>query len=1083
MTAPASFAHESATAPPLADVARLQSCLQHIAHLLPAQAPLRDFVHHNTLHALQHLPFVDALSEAERLTGARPWLDEARCRELFRAGRVDTSDLAAALQQLPACRSESLLISGAGRPIRRGDVLLATLCSPPTAIPLCRLRWLLLDQAATERLQADLDPVVRKKLLTATAAGVDERSAVAELWAAACELRAAATEAGSQAVTPTTEARADPASEATALWQELVGQLGTQWTPGQLLAQLTGEDFRPALQATLIRHLAAHLDQGLAAWHNPARAAGFYAAWRESAGRDWAWEVDEFAGVRHEIDRLPADPLQAILGELSLLGLDEARGDACLQRLALELPGWAGMFAWRESHPQSGEAPVSLADFLAVRVVLERLYGEQLVRRIWGLPLGASGAFGALGEHLVARPPELQLRHAFASRALPEEILDRLRPLLTSPGDGQSLWQDLAAGLAAAEHGEATAEEETALVAWPLFVLAQRLGLGAQELRALTANGADALLACAASLTPAMRGEIWLLAYERHYRQQILAALAANHGRMPPLAGKAEAQLVFCMDDREEGTRRHLEEVNPACETFGAAGFFGLPMRWQGLDDEAASALCPIVVRPVNAVREVVPAGSEAAQRRHQHRRDWRLKWQERLHQGSRRGCLQATLVIVAAAPVALLALLARTLAPGRLGKRLGRWREAFERPVPGALQLVAEASEARREASPEAPREGFSDDEQLLRVGGFLRSIGLTTHFAPLVAIVGHGSDSRNNPHLAAYDCGACSGRHGGPNARVLAALANRPALRRQLAAQGIMIPESTCFIGAEHNTCDESFVWYDTEALPASHRAAFAGLRSDCQEAARRHAIERCRRFASAPRQPSPAQARAHLANRRHDLGQVRPELGHATVAAAFIGRRTMSRGAFFDRRVFLISYDPLPDGDGRVLEATLLAAAPVGAGINLEYYFSTVNNEGYGCGSKVTHNLAGLFGVMQGAASDLRTGLPQQMVEVHEPMRLLVIVEQTQQVIGAIYQRQPALQELVGNGWVILAACHPETGAIDLFRPATGWQPWRAEAAGSDDQPPTSLPEVEHSADWFAGHRDPLPPALLRRPLGGR
>jgi uncharacterized protein YbcC (UPF0753/DUF2309 family) len=107
-------------------------------------------------------------------------------------------------------------------------------------------------------------------------------------------------------------------------------------------------------------------------------------------------------------------------------------------------------------------------------------------------------------------------------------------------------------------------------------------------------------------------------------------------------------------------------------------------------------------------------------------------------------------------------------------------------------------------------------------------------------------------------------------------------------------------------------------------------------------------------------------------------------------------MSRGAFFDRRVFLISYDPLPDVDGRVLEATLLAAGPVGAGINLEYYFSTVNNEGFGCGSKVMHNLAGLFGVMQGASSDLRTGLPLQMVEIHEPMRLLVIVEQTLEIV---------------------------------------------------------------------------------------
>jgi uncharacterized protein YbcC (UPF0753/DUF2309 family) len=1014
MTSPVPSANEFAAAP-LAGVARLQSCLQHIAHLLPAQAPLRDFVHHNTLHALQHLPFVDALRAAERLTGARPWLDEARCRELLRAGRVDASDLTDALQQLPACRSEELLIPGAPRPIRRGDVLLATLCAPPTAISLARLRWQLLDQAASERLQADLDPAVRKGLLAA--AGVDERAAVAALWAAACELRSTAAEAGSEAVTKAAAARADPESEAAVLWRELVGRLGTQWTLGSLLAQLTGEDFRPALQAALIRHLAAHLDQGLAAWRNPLRAAGFYAAWRESAGRDWAWEVDEFAGVRHEIEQLPEDPLQAIIGELHRLGVNQARGDAYLQRLALELPGWAGMFAWRESHPQSGEPPVSLADFLAVRVVLERLYGDRLLRRIWGRSFGE---FSEFGEHLVARPAELRLRHAFGSRTLPEEILDRLRPLLTSPGDGQRIWQELATDLAAAERSDASTEEAIALAAWPLFVLAQRLGLGARELRAIGASGADALLAYADSLTPDMRGEVWLLAYERHYRQQILAALAANHGRMRALAGHAEAQLVFCMDDREEGTRRHLEEVNPRYETFGAAGFFGLPILWQGLDDETASALCPIVVRPANAVREVVPAGSEAAYQRHRRWRGARLKGREILHQGSRRGWLQPALVTVAAAPAALLTLVARTLAPGRLGKLLGRARDAFDWPVRGDLQIVAEAAEARREASPDAPREGFSDDEQLLRVGAFLRSIGLTAHFAPLVAIVGHGSDSRNNPHLAAYDCGACSGRHGGPNARVLAALANRPSLRRQLAAQGIFIPESTCFVSAEHNTCDESFVWYDTDDLPVSHRAAFAALRRDCEEAARRHAVERCRRFASAPRQPSPSQARDHLANRRHDPGQVRPELGHATVAAAFIGRRTMSRGAFFDRRVFLISYDPLPDDEGRALEATLLAAAPVGAGINLEYYFSTVNNEGYGCGSKVTHNLAGLFGVMQGASPPTcAPACRSRWSRVHEPMRLLVIVEQTKEVIGAIYQRQPALQELIGNGWIVLAA----------------------------------------------------------------
>ncbi|HNH24608.1 MAG TPA: DUF2309 domain-containing protein, partial [Accumulibacter sp.] len=1013
----------------------LADCLHRLAHHLPAQAPLRDFVHHNTLHAFQHLPFQTALEAAARLNDAHPWMSAECCRELFRQGRIDHGDLDAALQQMPELAAEQAVFPEGASDLRRGQVLRSVLLRAPEAISLARLRWLRDEQAVFERLPDDLDDTARRALLNAARiGGLDEAAAVADLWAAAREASRTIAAATDDRWSPARLTTATPA-EASERWQRLRDRLGGGWTILDLLAHLTGEDLRPAIQPVLIRHLAGHLDQGVAAWRNPKRAEGLYAAWRYSAGNDWHWELEEFPGTRLDIQSLPDQPLPAIADELRRLGIAKERWPGYLEALAQELPGWAGMMYWRECRPATADAPAALADLLAVRLVFERLYAEQRVRRWWDVSLAE------LGGYFLRQPVELALRDAFGQRGLPEEWLDILRPQLNA-ADGD--WWQLAAAIREAPDGGPSDDEHRALAAWPLFDLACRLGLCGRQLRALGDDGVHALWRCASALSAGQRGMLWLLAYEHHFRQQIFAALTANHRRARPLAGRAIAQLVLCMDDREEGTRRHLEEVNPAYETFGAAGFYGVPILWHGLDDETPTALCPIVVRPANAVHETVPASLAVDGQRHRQRRRQRLLWRERLHQGTRRGWLQAALLNAAAGPLALLTLLCRTLAPGAFGDWLERRRSAFDLSVPTELQVTASGDEAARLADADLPRQGFNDDEQVARVGNFLRSIGLTGDFAPLVVIVGHGSDSRNNPHRAAYDCGACSGRHGGPNARVFATLANLPSVRARLAAEGLAIPEQTLFIGAEHNTCDESLLWYDEERLPASHQPAFAALRRDCAEAARRHAVERCRRFASAPLRPTPAQAMRHLADRRHDLSQSRPELGHATVAAALIGRRTMSRGVFFDRRVFLISYDPLTDADGRQLEATLLAAGPVGAGISLEYYFSTVDNDSFGCGSKIMHNLAGLFGVMQGASSDLRTGLPVQMIEIHEAMRLLVVVEQTPAVVGAIYQRQPPLQELIGNGWIVLATQDPESAALHLFDPAQGWQPWHDQSS---------------------------------------
>ena len=157
--------------------------------------------------------------------------------------------------------------------------------------------------------------------------------------------------------------------------------------------------------------------------------------------------------------------------------------------------------------------------------------------------------------------------------------------------------------------------------------------------------------------------------------------------------------------------------------------------------------------------------------------------------------------------------------------------------------------------------------------------------------------------------------------------------------------------------------------------------------------------------------------------------------------------------------------------MLERILAAVGPVGAGISLEYYFSSVDNETFGCGTKLPHNVTGLIGVMNGHQGDLRTGLPLQMVEIHESMRLLLIVDATPESLLAVAGRQPEVLELVANEWVQLVSAHPDTGALLVFEHGA-FVPYHPT--------PTLLPVVEYSPEWHMRTREHLVPALVRSAL---
>jgi uncharacterized protein YbcC (UPF0753/DUF2309 family) len=610
----------------------------------------------------------------------------------------------------------------------------------------------------------------------------------------------------------------------------------------------------------------------------------------------------------------------------------------------------------------------------------------------------------------------------------------------------------------------AAAEERDLELAFEAFVMAQVADV---DLEALDATaGVAAWLDEVRAFDELERRRCLHLAYERRLRLVVLDGLA-NHAATPPPAPPAPTfQAIFCIDDRECSTRRHLEESHVAVQTFGFAGFFGVAMAWQGLGEVRPRPLCPVVVTPKHYVTErALRTDEEQRWLEMRRRRGLRSAVVGRASREAAAGSLLSAVTGLAAA----VPMVGRCLFP-HLAERLSRGLKERNQREP-VTRLVLERAGDERTA--DGLWVGYSVSEMADVVENCLRTIGLVDGLCEIVLVVGHGSSSLNNPHGSAYDCGATGGGRGGPNARAFAAMANHPQVRALLAGRGLRIPEATWFVGSYHNTCDDSMTWYDEDLMPDARAAALEAAKRAMADACTLEAHERCRRFVSAPRTDDAVRALRHVQARAVDLGQPRPECGHATNAYAIVGRRERTRGLFLDRRAFLVSYDPAADPDGAILGKVLGAVVPVGAGINLEYYFSYVDPKNYGCGTKLPHNITGLIGVMDGHASDLRTGLPWQMVEIHEPVRLLAVIEAEPETDAKVMARDATVAQLVQNQWIQAVVWSPSTGVMHEFVHG-GFRPYRVDSR--------VLPTVGASPEFYSGQIESLGCARTTASFGG-
>ncbi len=504
--------------------------------------------------------------------------------------------------------------------------------------------------------------------------------------------------------------------------------------------------------------------------------------------------------------------------------------------------------------------------------------------------------------------------------------------------------------------------------------------------------------------------QLWQEAFEWDYYDEVLSAVGhlAKQPRVPK-KDNPSFQSMFCVDDRECSIRRHIEYVDPHSETFGAPGYYGAAIYFQPYGSKFYEKNCPVAITPKHLIKEIEVSkerGNEIFHHKHSHT----------FFRG-----LMYSLSLGLVASVRMLSDLFRP-------KMRADIADAFAHmDMNGKLQI--ECTDPNQLEN--GLQLGYTVEEMAEIVETLLRGIGLTDDFTDVVYVVAHGSSSANNPHHGAHDCGACSGRPGAPNARVFAFMANHEKVRLILETRGMTIPPTTQFLAAMHDTASDEIGYYDEKILSPRNLQKHQEHVKVIEKALDLNAKERARRFASININQDLKKIRKAIKARSVSYFEPRPELGHGTNALCFVGSREMMKGLFLDRRAFLQSYDYRNDPEGEVLAQVLGPLPAVCGGINLEYYFSRMDIEKMGAGTKLPHNVVGLIGVANSSDGDLRPGLPLQMIENHDPVRLLMMVEHRPEVILKVLKASKAMYDWFDLGWLHLVAVSPVNGELYYFK----------------------------------------------------
>ena len=1020
----------------LANRLRVRATTYVAGEPVPYFWPMRNFIHHNPLYGLEHLPFGEAVRRGEQLFHAKAFLPRSAYQRWQSRGLVD----AATLRETVARRVDGY--------------------DPVPGIDWSAWMHALLEDASDA-------PVVGK-----------DRSHIAAL-AAALQGR-------------THQATAEDAH----WWAAWVGDhLPVERPLAECIDLLQGTTLGARLDDLVIKSCLEFFDEEQSSWAMPGRERGLFAAWADLA-RGSARFSRHAAAVRRILGQAEQAE-DAIVFVMQRTGVDPEHWKACFTAELSRLHGWAGFIRWRSSAKNyywARRHPGDLVDFLAIRLVNGfALVQTEAARR------GVPASHDALRQWRHDHPASAALRvHLHGGQALPQwsrriaDTLERGRDATC-----EALWTQYAPHwIAERAQGQATrlgalarrAGQEAAVLGldadqlgrfiaqlrelersegmvWleameghAIGSLLERLTLPAGPLPGARRPFAQAMFCIDVRSEPLRRhleqiGEfqtfgiagffgvpVGFLGYGKGSEAHLCPAVVTPKN----LVLEIPAEIDF-HDDHWASTLGHVlhdlksSVVSPFVTVEAVGMLFGLdlfgktlaPLAYQRLrrkvqaerpvtrllldklTREQAASIVRTLQRAMIAKALQVELGIE----------------RERVTDDMIRE-LRETALRERDGPTFLSS--AFRISRAREAAFIGRLREVYLVDPNTAAQQLAQLG-----------RIGFSVEEQANYVWTALTTLGFTSVFSRFILVVGHGSQSDNNPYESALDCGACGGSQGLVSARVFAQMANSAPVRDVLRERGLALPADSWFVPALHNTTTDQIDLHDVELLPPRLLVYVERLRNGLRAASRLNASERIKALLPRVRDIPPARAARLVQGRAVDWSQVRPEWGLAGNAYAVIGQRLLTRNSDLEGRSFLLSYDWRLDPRGRLLENLLTGPAVVGEWINLEHYFSTVDNERFGSGSKVYHNVAGRFGVMTGSCSDLRTGLPVQTVwrdgePYHQPMRLIVLIEAPLEMAARAVQAVVKVKSLVQGQWVRAIVLDPEKNYTPFVLEHGQWRP---------------------------------------------